>query len=382
MTVKNAYPLPLILDIVNKVSEAKAQYFTKLDICWGYNNLWIKEGYKWKATFQMNRGLFEPLVMFFDLTNSLALFQTMMNNIFKDLIDEGVMTIYMDNILIFGGWMKEQHHTIIVKVLDILWKHRLYLTAEKCTFEQPKVKYLSLILSEGCIEMDLVKVAGIQDWPTPKNVTEFQSFVGFVNFYRHFIQDFSHVTKPLYRLTKKGEVWRWAEEEQRSFKELKWFIMSTPILVQPNQEAPFRLETNPLEYATGAVLSQLSEDGKWHPMGFTSKGLNSAERNYVIHYKELLLVIRVLAEWRHILEGTKHTIEILNDDGNLMYFWTSQDLNRQLACWSLWLARFNFHLVHRPGWHSMKPNALSHQADHQVGDEDNQYQVMLPAKRF
>jgi len=183
MTVKNTYPLPLILDILNKVSEAKAQYFTKLDICWGYNNLWIKEGYKWKATFQMNRGLFKPLVMFFSLTNSLAMFQTMMNNIFKDLIDEGVMTIYMDDILIFGGWMKEQHHTIIVKVLDILWKHRLYLKAEKCIFEQPKVKYLSLILSEGCIEMDLVKVAGIQDWLTPKNVTKVQSFIGFINFY-------------------------------------------------------------------------------------------------------------------------------------------------------------------------------------------------------
>jgi len=86
----------------------------------------------------------------------------MMNDIFKDLIDEGVMTIYMDNILIFGGRAKEQHHTIIVKVLDILQKHRLYLKVEKCIFEQPRVEYLSLILSEGCVEMDLVKVAGVQ----------------------------------------------------------------------------------------------------------------------------------------------------------------------------------------------------------------------------
>src|SRR5882724_5367575 len=78
----------------------------------------------------MNRGLFEPLVMFFGLTNSPAMFQSMMNDIFKDLINEGVVTIYMDNILIFGSQMKEQHHTIIVKVLDILQKHRLYLKVE------------------------------------------------------------------------------------------------------------------------------------------------------------------------------------------------------------------------------------------------------------
>src|SRR5882724_4333701 len=114
MTIKNAYPLPLIPDILNKVSEAKAQYFTKLDVHWGYNNMWIKEGDEWKPTFQMNRGLFEPLVMFFGLKNSPATFQTMMNDIFKELIDEGVVTIYMDDILIFGSQTREQHHKIVV----------------------------------------------------------------------------------------------------------------------------------------------------------------------------------------------------------------------------------------------------------------------------
>src|SRR5882724_4747367 len=182
--------------------------------------------------------------MFFSLTNSPTTFQMMMNNIFKELIDEGVVTIYMDNILIFGGHTREQHHKIVVQVLDILHKHCLYLKAEKCTFEQPTVEYLSLNLSEGHMEMDPVKVAGVQDWPTPRNVTEVQSFVGFVNFYRHFIQDFSHIAKPLHKLTKVGEEWRWANEEQASFEELKCLITSTMILVQPNQDAPFWLETD------------------------------------------------------------------------------------------------------------------------------------------
>ena len=93
----------------------------------------------------MNRGLFEPLVMFFGLTNSPATFQMMMNDLFKELIDEGVVTIYMDNILIFSGQTKEQHPGIVVRVLNILCKHHLYLKAEKCTFEQPTVKCLGLI---------------------------------------------------------------------------------------------------------------------------------------------------------------------------------------------------------------------------------------------
>jgi len=113
-------------------------------------------------------------------------------------------------------------------------------------------------------------------------------------------------------------------------------------------------------------------------MGFTSKGLNLAERNYAIHDKELLLVIcKPQGMANNVLEGTKHMIEILNDHSNLTYFWTSQDLNHQQAMLVLWLERFNFHLVHRPGHHSMKPDGLSCQADHQVGDEDNRDQVML-----
>src|SRR5882724_8530946 len=114
VTVKNAYPLPLIPDILNKVSEAKAKYFTKLDVHWGYNNIRIKEGDEWKAAFWMNQGLFEPLVMFFGLMNSPTTFQMMMNDIFKELIDEGVVTIYMDDILIFGNQTQKQHHKIVV----------------------------------------------------------------------------------------------------------------------------------------------------------------------------------------------------------------------------------------------------------------------------
>ena len=112
MTVKNTYPLPPILDIINQISDSKARYFTKLDVCWGYNNVRIKEGDEWKAAFQTNQGLFEPLVMFFSLTNSPATFQTMMNNSCKDLIDEGYVAVYMDDILVYTRTIK--HHWEVV----------------------------------------------------------------------------------------------------------------------------------------------------------------------------------------------------------------------------------------------------------------------------
>ena len=115
-------------------------------------------------------------------------------------------------------------------------------------------------------------------------------FVGFINFYQSFIRYFSHVVKPLHQLTKNGEEWLWAEEEQRSFEEFKCLVTSTPILVQLNQDAPFKLETDASGYATGAVLSQPCDDGK-HLVGFTSKGLDVAERDYEVHNKELLSVV-------------------------------------------------------------------------------------------
>jgi len=122
-------------------------------------------------------------------------------------------------------------------------------------------------------------------------VTNVQSFLGFINFYQCFVSYFLHVTKPLHQLTKKGEEWKWAKEEQGSFKEIKCLITFTPILVQLNQDAPFILEPDASGYTTGVVLSQLFNDSKWHLVDFTSKGLDAAKRNYKVNDKELLLVI-------------------------------------------------------------------------------------------
>ena len=383
ITVKNSSPLPLVPDIMNKIASGKAKYFSKLDVRWGYNNVRIKEGDEWKAAFRTNRGLYEPLVMFFGLTNSPATFQTMMNDIFKELIDEGVVVVFMDDILIFTESL-EEHRKIVLRVLEILRTNNLYLKPEKCLFEQLKVEYLGLILSQGQVAMDPVKVAGVRDWPVPRNVTEVRSFLGFINFYHRFVENFSHIAKPLNQLTKQDTQWSWKPDgpEQAAFDKLKHLITSTPILVLPDQTKRFRLETDASAYATGAVLSQLCDDGKWRPVGFVSKSLSDAERNYAIYDKELLSAICSLEEWHHILEGTKHKIEILNDHQNLTYFRTAQNLNRRQARWSLYLSRFDFALIHRPGRNSAKPDALSRRVDHKQGEEDNQNQVLLSPDLF
>jgi hypothetical protein len=134
--------LPLINDLIHWLKDTC--YFTKLDIHWGYNNVHIHEGDEWKAAFRTNRGLFEHLVMYFGLTNSPATFQMMMNEIFQDLITEGVVSVYLNNILIFTN-TSEEHCWITRLVLDHMREHKLYLRPEKCEFEKTKIKYLSVI---------------------------------------------------------------------------------------------------------------------------------------------------------------------------------------------------------------------------------------------
>jgi len=178
--VKNKYPLPLISELVSQLCGAR--YFTKLDIRWGFNNVRIKPGNEWKAAFWTNRGLFELLVMFFGMTNSPAIFQTMMNDIFQNLIAEGIMVVYLDDILIFTR-TEEEHMKAIRRVLQVLQEHKLFLCPEKCEFCKEQIKYLGLVISENEVSMDLVKVVGVQEWPTPENKTDVQAFLGFVNFY-------------------------------------------------------------------------------------------------------------------------------------------------------------------------------------------------------
>ena len=342
----------------------------------------MKEGDEWKATFHTNCGLFEPLVMFFGLTNSPATFQTMMKNFFRELIAEGVVVVYLDDILIFMETL-EQHRKITRQVLKLLEENQLFLKPDKCEFKQTKVEYLGVIISYNSVEIDPIKVAGVAEWPVPSNKKEVQSFLGFINFYRRFIQDFSHHACPLFNLTKNDVKWLWSKDEQSTFVTLKSLVTSAPILTSPNNSKPFRIEADSSDFATGAILSQESvNDGKWHPVAFLSKSLSEVEWNYKIHDKEMLAIIRAMEEWRHFLEGSKLRFEVWTDHKNLEYFRTAKTLNRRQACWSLFLTRFDFVLHHRPGKSMGKPNALSRRADHGTGSNNNSNITLLTPGLF
>jgi len=205
-----------------------------------------------------------------------------------------------------------------------------------------------------------------------------QVFIDFVNFYRQFIWDFSTIARPFFDLIHSDKAWNWDAKEQQAFECLKMAVITTPVLVLPQGSEPFRIKADSSDFASRAVLSQqLPREVKWHPVAFYSKSLSPVERNYKIHDKKMLVIIHMLEEWRHFLEGARHLIEIWTDHKNLEYFMTAKKLNRRQARWSLYLARFNFKLIYCPGRSMGKPDALSQRPDHSNGASDNEDMVLL-----
>jgi hypothetical protein len=189
-TICNAYPLPLIPELIDRLSGCSL--YTKFDIWWGYNNVHIKEGDEWKAAFITNEGLFEPTVMFFGLTNSPTTFQTMMNSIFADEIAERWLTVYMDDMAIHTQCQENEteeqhvqwHWTYVKRILAKLMEHNLFLKPEKCSFEQPSIEFLGVRITQGEVQMDDTKVEKVCNWRPPTNVTEVWKFLGFTGYYR------------------------------------------------------------------------------------------------------------------------------------------------------------------------------------------------------
>ena len=293
VTIKDKTPLPLIGEVIDKLKEAR--YFNKLDLIWGYNNVRIKEGDEWKAVFLTNKGLFKPQVIYIGLCNSLGTFQRIMNSIFRELLHEGVLANYMDDFMIPARTMEELEERMI-RFLKIAEKHNLCFKRSKCDFNMEEIPILEVVVGKGQVKMEQEKIKAVKEWRTPTRVKDIESFLGFANFYWRFIHNFSYTARPLNELKGKKE-WKWEEEHQKVFEELKEKITSQPVLSLPRREGKFRVETDASGHAIGGVLSQ-EQEGKWKPIAFLSRTMQPAEQNYEIYNKELLVIVKALAKWR------------------------------------------------------------------------------------
>lgn len=368
ITKKNRYPLPRIDEMLDQLHGATI--FSSLDLYKGYHQVRMREEDIPKTAFRTRYGLFEFTVLPFGLTNAPSHFQAMMNDVLRPYLDK-FCVVYLDDILVYSK-TPEDHLEHLDHILRKLGEHQLHVQLKKCYFGRKEAEFLGHVVSAQGIKVDPKKIEAVKNWPQPTTTTEVRSFLGFANYYRKFVKDFSAVASPLTDLTKSTTPFRWTQAATNAFEELKQRLMHTPVLAVPRTGTTeeFTLYTDASSFAIGAVLLQ-EHDGQLQPIAYDARRLNPAECNYPIHEQELQAVVHALNHWRCYLEGCAK-VTVVTDHHSLKYFFTQKDLSRRQARWAALLSTYQgvLDIVYRKGAEN-QADALSRRPDLQSQLEAN-----------
>ncbi|KXZ40924.1 hypothetical protein GPECTOR_1291g539 [Gonium pectorale] len=363
-TVRNAYPLPRIDDLLDRLHGATV--FSKIDLQSGYHQIRVAEEDIPKTAINTRYGHYEFTVLPFGLTNAPATFQRLMNDIFRPFLDQFVL-VYLDDILIYSR-SPEEHAQHLRQVLQLLQQHQLYAKASKCAFGVTQIDFLGHIVSDKGISADPRKIEAISKWPQPRTITDLRSFLGLAQYYRRMVRGFSNTAAPLTNLlaghTGKGSkqvITNWTKEHTQAFEALKTALTTAPVMAAPDPNRPFIVTTDASDYATGGVLSQV-QDGTERVIAYESRKLTSAECNYPAHEREMLAVMHCLRVWWHHLKGP-HPVTIWTDNSAVSKFKTQPLLNRRQARWLNELEEYNYTIEHKPGKSNVVADAISRRPD-------------------
>ena len=372
VTKKDSYPLPRIDESLDSLGTAK--YFSTLDLASGYWQIELSDDAKEKSAFCTAQGLFQFKVMPFGLTNAPATFQRLMERILAGLQWQ-ICLVYIDDIIIFSQTL-EDHIEQLQAVFGRLKAAKVKLKPKKCFLFHQKVAYLGHIVSDSGIQTDPDKIKAVRD--SPQNQTDIRSFVGLCSYYRRFIPDFATVAKPLITLTEKNVTFKWGQEQERAWTTLKQKLTTAPILAYPDRDATFVLDTDASNFGIGAVLSQVSKDGREKVVAYGSRVLSKAERRYCITRRELLAVVHFVRSYRHYLVG--HHFIVRSDHAALKWLRSFKEPEGQIARWIETLETYDYTLEHRPGKKHVNADAMSRGPCAQCGGE-HEGQVIRSGRR-
>ena len=293
VTVKNRTALPNILELLDKLKDARV--FTKIDLQSGFHLIRVAEEDIRKTAFRTKYGHFEFLVMPFGLCNAPATFQSTMNDIFRELIDTSLI-VYMDDVLVYSK-NHEDHEQHLRQVLSLMREHKLRARVHKCRFLQEEVDYLGYIVGKGQVKVDPRKLEAIRNWPPPRDVHELRSFLGMANTLLRFTHMFAAHAAILSDLLQgkpgKKDKLPWTGEHQEAFDKLKELLMSPATLHIPDPNLPIIIHTDWSLKAIGGWVSQVV-NGEEKPIAFESRKLRPVEKNYLPYDGELLALVHCL----------------------------------------------------------------------------------------
>ena len=367
VTKKNQYPLPLVDEILAKLSKAKI--YTKLDIRAAFNRIRMDPESEDLTALRTSIGSYKCKVLPFGLTNGPATYQRYMNEVLMDYPDI-FCTAYLDDILIYSE--DEASHEIHVNaVLDRLRQAGLNADIKKSEFGVTRTKYLGFIVTTEGLEIDPDKTEPLRNWQFPTTVREVRGFLGFTGFYRRFVKDYGRIAKPLHRLTKDNIPFQFDLECQRAFNALRDTILGPSILKHFHYGYPTMVESDSSDGTVGAVLSQQHPDGEWYPVAVYSHTMLPAECNYEIHDKELLAIVRAFEVWEPELSSAgPDPILVYSDHQALQYFMTKRALTSRQGRWNEILSRFHWVLQYRQGRANGKADALTRRTQERTLQEE------------
>jgi Reverse transcriptase (RNA-dependent DNA polymerase)/RNase H-like domain found in reverse transcriptase/Integrase zinc binding domain/Chromo (CHRromatin Organisation MOdifier) domain/Integrase core domain len=380
ITVKNRHPLPLISETLDRL--VGAAVYTKLDLRDAYHRIRIAEKDVWKTAFRTRYGHFEYMVMPFGLTNAPATFQSYINEALKGLLDV-ICVAYMDDILIFSR-NREEHAGHVRLVLERLRLYNLYIKLSKCDFSVEKVEFLGFIVSVAGVSMDPRRIQAIMEWPVPTSYRDIQVFLGFVNFYRGFIKEYSAVVVPITDLLigmqkgRKQGPFVWPDSAATAFSRLKACFTEAGFLRHFDPKRQNRVETDASTKAVAGTLTQAYVSPTnpkriiWYPVAFYSKKMSKEEQNYSTGDQEMLAIVRAFEVWRHYLDTPATTTLVLTDHEALQSFMTTKPLHKgRQVRWAETLAAFDFVIQYRKGKEN-PADGLSRRPDHMRVASDEQ----------
>ncbi|GFW06907.1 retrovirus-related Pol polyprotein from transposon 17.6 [Trichonephila clavipes] len=304
-TEKDRYPLPLIEEVLDQLQSGN--FFSTIDLKNGFFHVEMEENSKKFTSFVTHNGQYEFNKVPFGLCNSPSVFQRFINHVFRDLLKEGIVIIYMDDIIIPSSDELDGLNRL-TRVLKTASEYGLELNLKKCNFLKSKIEFLGHIIERGTIKPSLDKTKAVQNFPEPKNVKQVQSFLGLSGYFRKFIQNYSIIAKPLSDLLRDNAVFHFGPEQQLAFQTLRQKLSENPVLHIFKQGAKLELHTDASKFGYGAILLQQSDDNKLHPVHYFSKKTTPQEEKYSSYELEVLAVIESLKKFRNYLVGNKFKI--------------------------------------------------------------------------
>lgn len=357
ITIRDSYPIPRMDECIDSLGEASV--FTTLDANSGYWQVEIAPGDRDKTTFTCHEGLYRFIRMPFGLKNAPATFQRAIDIILSKVKWQYAL-VYLDDVIIYSKSV-EDHFAHVRTVLTLLQNAGVSLKLNKCSFFTTAVDYLGHKIRPGKLEVASRTCEAIRYAKPPTNQTEIRSFLGLCNVYRRFVKNFARIAAPLNKKLHKDKPKYFGpldEEELQAFATLRNCLLSPPILALPKMGKPYIVETDACNEQVGCVLLQEQETAKdYRPIGYWSRTLTAAERNYTTSERECLAIVWAILMLRPYLEGTKFTVR--TDHDSLRWLLNISDVSGRLARWRLRLAEFDYTVVHRPGVKHQAPDALS-----------------------